>query len=164
MWRGSLGPRLPLLFFSTLGWAPPAVPRVHPSPKLPTPKTDRTVFPLTPVENVWALALNNLLTLPPAYDATQAFLSIEGNRLAAYDLASGLRRWLVTARPEMAPVAGGGFVFLREADSLRALHAGDGSIAWELPLAAKLAVHPVWDNGWLVVALDTGEIRALRDV
>jgi outer membrane protein assembly factor BamB len=119
---------------------------------------------LTPVENVWVLALNNLLTLPPTYDGTQAFLSIEGNRLAAYDLTSGSRSWMVTAQPEMAPVAGGGLVFLREADSLRALHAGDGSVAWELPLAEKLAIHPVWDNGWLVLALATGEIRALRDV
>src|SRR3954471_15877954 len=98
MWRVSLVRCLLMLLFATSVWAQPAVPRVHPSPKLPTPKTDRTVFPLTPVENVWALALNNLLTLPPAYDATQAFLSIEGNRLAAYDLASGLRRWLVAAR------------------------------------------------------------------
>jgi outer membrane protein assembly factor BamB len=119
---------------------------------------------LTPVENVWVLALNNLLTLPPAYDGTQAFLSIEGNRLAAYDLTSGSRSWMVTAQPEMAPVAGGGLVFLREADSLRALRAGDGSVAWELPLAEKLAINPVWDNGWLVLALATGEIRALRDI
>jgi outer membrane protein assembly factor BamB len=120
------------------------------------------VQPLTPTQNVWALALNNALTMPPAYEGTEAFLSIEGDRVVAYDLTSGLRRWIVAARPEIAPVAGGGVVFIREADRLRALRASDGSVAWELPLAEKLAVHPVWDNGWLVLALATGEIRALR--
>jgi hypothetical protein len=144
-------------------WAQPPVPRTIPSPAPPTRKVDRTVPPLTPVDQVWALGLNNLLTQPPAYDGAQAFLSIEGNHLTAYDLRSGVRQWLVTAQPEMAPVAGGGFVFLREADSLKALRAADGSIAWALPLSEKLAVHPVWDNGWLVIALATGEIRALRD-
>jgi outer membrane protein assembly factor BamB len=144
--------------------AQPFSPRPYPSPRPSTPKNDRIVPPLTPVENVWVLALNNLLTLPPAYDGVQAFLSIEGNRLAAYDLTSGARSWMVTAQPDMAPVAGGGLVFLREADSLRALHAGDGSPAWELPLSEKLVINPVWDNGWLVLALATGEIRALRDV
>ena len=117
-----------------------------------------------PVENVWALALNNLLTMPPAFTASQAFFSIEGDRLVAYDLAAGTRQWMVTARPEMPPVAGPDLVFVREPDALKALHAADGSIAWELPLADKLAVHPVLDNGWLIIALATGEIRALRAV
>jgi hypothetical protein len=162
--RPSLACCVLALSVATSGKAQPLVPKPHPTPRPPTPKTDRSLPPLTPVENVWVLALNNLLTLPPAYDGTNACYSIEGNRLAAYDLTSGSRSWMVTAQPEMAPVAGGGLVFLREADSLRALHVGDGSLAWELPLADKLAVHPVWDNGWLVLALATGEIRALRDV
>jgi outer membrane protein assembly factor BamB len=149
---------------STSAWGQPLVPKPYPSPRPSTAKTDRSVPPLTPVENVWVLALNNLLTLPPAYDGTQVFLSIEGNRLVAYDLTSGSRSWMVAAQPEVAPVAGGGLVFVREPDSIRALHAGDGSVAWELPVAEKLAIDPVWDNGWLVLSLATGEIRALRDV
>jgi outer membrane protein assembly factor BamB len=127
-----------------------------------TPKANRTPSPLTPVENIWGLALNNGLTMPPAYEGTLAFLSIEGDRLVAYDLLTGMQRWMVAARPAMAPVAGGGLVYIRGADTLRALRAGDGTVAWEIPLADKLAVHPVWDNGWLVVALATGEVRALR--
>ena len=143
-------------------WAQPPAPKPHPGPKPATAKIDRTPPPLTPIENVWGLALNNALTMPPAYEGALAFLSIEGDRLVAYDLIAGTRKWMVAARPEMAPVAGGGLVFIREAETLRALRAGDGSVAWELPLADKLAVHPVWDNGWLVIALATGEVRALR--
>jgi outer membrane protein assembly factor BamB len=161
-WTGWCGAVAMILSLSTSGAAQPPTPKPHPEPRAAVAKTDRAPTPLTPVENVWGLALNNLLTVPPAYDGTHAFLSIEGDRLVSYDLISGAQRWLVAARPELAPVAGDGLVFIREADRLRALRAADGSVAWELPLADKLAVHPAWDNGWLIVALATGEVRALR--
>lgn len=142
--------------------AQPPTPKPYPPPAARTAKVDRTPQPLTPIENVWGLSLNNALTMPPAFEGPHAYFPIEGDRLVAYDLISGLRKWIVSARPEMPPVAGGGLVFIREADTLRALRGLDGSLAWELPLADKLAIHPVWDNGWLVVALMTGEVRALR--
>ena len=115
-----------------------------------------------PVETVWALALNNALTMPPAYEGTQAFFPIEGDRLVAYDLMSGKQTWTVTARPTMSPVAGGGLLYMLEADTIKALKVGDGSVAWELPFADKLAVDPVWENGWLFVASASGAVRALR--
>src|ERR1700742_4771635 len=85
-------------------------------------KVDKTTLPLTPVETVWGLALNNTLTMAPAYQGRLAFIPIEGDRLVAYDLVTGRQQWLVTAHPELPPVAGDGFVFLREAGKLRALH------------------------------------------
>ena len=111
---------------------------------------------------VWTLALSNQLTVPPAYDATRVYFALEGDRIAAYDIVSGERQWLVTARPQMQPVAGDGLLFLVEPDALTALNAVDGSVAWQLPFAEKLAVVPVWDNGWLVLATATGEVLAFR--
>jgi outer membrane protein assembly factor BamB len=149
---------------SASAWAQPPAPKPFPVPvpRAATAKIDRTPLSLTPVENVWGLPLNGPLTGAPAYDGTRAFFAIEGDRLAAYDLIEGTRQWLITAHPEMAPVAGDGFVFIREADRLLALRSSDGAIAWQLPIADKLAVHPVWDNGWLILALASGEVRALR--
>jgi outer membrane protein assembly factor BamB len=143
-------------------WAQPPTPRSHPTPKPRTAKVDRTPFPLMPIDTVWALALNNTLTWPPAYEGTHAFLAIDGDRLVAYDLISGTQEWTVTARPLMEPVAGDGLLFILEADVLKALHVADGSVAWQIPLSDTLTVHPVWDNGWLIVASDSGEIGALR--
>jgi len=142
--------------------AQPISPRPHPVPAAAKVKVDNTPVPLMPVETVWVLGLNSLLTMPPAYDGRLGFFPIEGDRLAAYDLLSGTRQWIIDARPAKAPVAGGGLVFLVETGALRALHTGDGSIAWELPMADPLATHPVWDNGWLVIATAAGEIRAFR--
>jgi outer membrane protein assembly factor BamB len=106
--------------------------------------------------------LNNLLTVPTAYDETHAFFSIEGDRLVAYELTTGKQSWLVSARPIVEPAAGDGLLFVIAADTITALRAADGSVAWTLPIADKPAVGPVWDNGWLIVGTDGGELRALR--
>ena len=115
-----------------------------------------------PVDTVWGLALNNALTAPPVFDGTLAFFPIEGDRLVAYDLLSGTQKWIATERPLMQPAAGNGLLFLLEADTLKALRAADGTVEWELPFADTPAVPPVWDNGWLVLALASGEVRAYR--
>jgi outer membrane protein assembly factor BamB len=138
------------------------MPRPHPEPTVRTRRVDTTPPPLTPVETVWGLALNNALVAPPAFDGTQAFFSLEGDRFVAYDLISGTRQWMITARPTMAPVAGGGLIYMIDAATLKAIRTADGSVAWELPFADALAVHPVWDNGWLILAAASGEVRALR--
>jgi outer membrane protein assembly factor BamB len=136
-------------------------PRPHPLPA--APKVERveavSLFPIAPV---WTLALGSQLTVPPAYDAARAFFSLEDDRLVAYDIVSGERRWLVTARPQLQPVAGDGLLFLVEPETLTALDARDGSVAWQLPFTEKPAVVPVWDNGWLVVATAIGEVLAFR--
>lgn len=117
---------------------------------------------LFPVHTIWTLALNSQLTVPPAYDATRGYFALERQRLVAYDLTTGSRRWLVTANPQMELAVGEELVFLVETATLTALHAADGSVAWKLPLAEKLTVPPVWDNGWLVAATSGHEILAFR--
>jgi len=126
------------------------------------PKIDRTLPSLFPATPVWSLPLNNELTAPPAYDETTVFFPIEGDRIAAYEIVSGAQKWLAPLRSQMQPAVGGGLLFLIDAEKLSALKATDGSIAWQLPFTEKLAVRPVWDNGWLVLATEPGEILALR--
>jgi outer membrane protein assembly factor BamB len=113
---------------------------------------------------IWTLALNNQLTAPPAYDATHAYFPIEGDRVVAYELASGAQAWVVSARPQVAPATGGGLLFIVERDLLTALGTSDGQVAWQLPFAEKLAVAPVWDTGWLVVATNDGAVLAFRAI
>jgi len=139
-----------------------SAPRVFPEPIVRSPKADRILWPLFPIQPLWTLALNNLLTAPTAYDDTHAFFSIEGDRLVAYDIATGKQSWLVSARPLVEPTAGNGLVFVVEAGKITALRAADGSVAWTLPVPSTPAVRPVWDNGWLIVGTDAGELLALR--
>jgi outer membrane protein assembly factor BamB len=126
------------------------------------PKSERAPISLFPTVPVWTLALGSQLTVPPAYDDARAFFSLENDRIVAYDIVSGAQAWLVTARPQLQPAAGGGFLFVVEPEALTALDARDGSVAWQLPFTEKLAVAPVWDNGWLVVSTAVGEVLAFR--
>jgi outer membrane protein assembly factor BamB len=126
------------------------------------PKPDRTPLLLFPTRQIWTLPLNNQLVVPPGYDATRAFFSLEGGRIVCYELLSGTQQWLVTAHPKMEPVTGDGLLFLVEPDTLTALHVEDGTRAWQLPFAETLVVRPVWDNGWLVVATSAGSLLAFR--
>lgn len=118
-----------------------------------------SLFPLRPV---WTLALNNQITVPPAYRDNLGVFAIEHDRLVAYDLTTGLRKWLVAARPQTPLAIGDGLVFISEPEALRAVRTTDGSTAWTLPLPEKLSVPPVWDNGWLVVVTEAGELIAFR--
>ena len=126
------------------------------------PKIDRTLPSLFPVTPVWTQPLNNELTAPPAYDDTTVFFPIEGDRVVAYESVSGAQKWLVPVGSQMEPAVGDGLLFLVGGEKVSALKASDGSIAWQLPFAETLAVRPVWDNGWLVLATEPGEILALR--
>jgi outer membrane protein assembly factor BamB len=123
---------------------------------------DRTPLAFFPIETMWTLALNNSLTATPAYDSFRAFFPLEGDRLAAYELATGNRLWLIDLHTTFEPATGDDFVFVIKTGSLAALRASDGSVAWELPLSETAAVPPVWDNGWLLVSTTSGDVLALR--
>ena len=109
----------------------------------------------------WSLALNNALTVVPAFEDGYGYFPIEGDRIAAYDLESGTLRWLTAGQPTSPPAAGGGLLFLEQADRLTALRADDGSVGWEVPLSGPLAVPLVFANGW-VLACTTDAVLAYR--
>ena len=60
------------------------------------------------------------------------------------------------------PATGDGLVFVAGQDRLTALKEDTGSVAWQLPFAAALAVPLVWDNGWLIAADTEGSLFAFR--
>jgi outer membrane protein assembly factor BamB len=123
------------------------------------PVAARSLFPVRPL---WSLPLNNQLAVAPVYDDRQGYFAIERDRIAAYELNTGTRTWLVSASPVMPLAAGEALVFVVEAEALRALRADDGSTAWSVPFAEALAAPPVWDNGWLVVATALNDVLAFR--
>ena len=111
---------------------------------------------------MWTLALNNQLTVPAVYDNQNAYFSIAGDRLVSYDFATGMQQWLVTARPRLRPAVGDSLIFSVEPELLVARHVSDGSVAWQLAMTDPVAIPPVWDNGWLVVATTGNTILAFR--
>jgi len=119
-------------------------------------------LPLFPLRTRWTLALNAPLAAPPAFAATRAFFPIEGGRLVAYDLAAGTRRWLISIETTIEPTAAEDLVFVPVADSIVGLNADDGSVAWRVSFADRLATPLVYDGGWLIAATKSGSLLAYR--
>ncbi|HEY2908207.1 MAG TPA: PQQ-binding-like beta-propeller repeat protein [Vicinamibacterales bacterium] len=117
---------------------------------------------LFPIRPLWTLALNSQITVAPAFDGSIGYFSIDGGRVVAYDLVPGTQKWIIDAQPDIEPAAGGGFLFTVESGLLTARRSVDGSIEWQVPLSAELAVPAVWDNGWLITVTKNREISALR--
>jgi len=117
---------------------------------------------LFPSRQVWTLALNSQITVPPAFDRERAYFGVAGDRLVCYRLLDGTQEWLVSAQALTQSAVGDVLIFTPEPGALVARRIADGSIAWELPLRDTLAVPPVWDVGWLVAATTEGSILAFR--
>jgi outer membrane protein assembly factor BamB len=118
--------------------------------------------PLVPLRPVWTLALNSYLIEPPAYDQAHGYFAIEGDRVAAYDVVSGTRLWLIEARPLLALVAADDLVYIVETNALTALGAADGSVAWRASLTDTFATRPGAGGGWLVGVTRKGSVTAFR--
>jgi outer membrane protein assembly factor BamB len=119
---------------------------------------------LFPTRPAWSLALNSALAAPVGAGGTRAYIPIEGDRLAAYDLTDGRLLWIAAVKPQSQPVVGDGLIFILEPGGLTARRDADGSVAWQLPFPETLAAPLLWDTGWLVAATSSGTVLAFRAV
>jgi len=117
-----------------------------------TAATVKKTYSPFPSRTHWSLSLNNNLTARPAFDGASGYFPIEGDRIAAYELNQGTLLWVISAATKSAPAVGGDLLFLDLGASIAARKTGDGSLAWEIPFAEKLAAPLVFANGWLFAA------------
>jgi outer membrane protein assembly factor BamB len=127
-------------------------------------KRDATALSTFPLQAVWTLSLNAQLAVgaAPAFEGSRGFFPLDDHRIVAYDLAAGEQMWLANASPTMTPAAGGDLLFFAQPGGVGALRIADGSVAWSFELPDALAVPPVFDNQWLIIATVHGEVVALR--
>jgi outer membrane protein assembly factor BamB len=138
--------------------------RPFPAPKPARTRSDSTPLSLFPIRPLWTLELNTDLRAlaAPVFDKTHAFFPIEGDRIVAYDLVTGEQMWIVPISATGRPAASPDLLFVVESASLDAVRVADGSTAWHLPFAERLAAPLAWDNGWLVAATIEGNVLAFR--
>ena len=110
---------------------------------------------------MWTLVLDHL-RVAPVYSGSHVYFSIDDGRFLSYDLNDGTSEWAVQAKPDMAPAAGQGLIFLVEVGHLSARSQADGSLIWQVPWSESLSIPPVWDNEWLVLATRAGTVVAFR--
>jgi outer membrane protein assembly factor BamB len=125
-------------------------------------RPDTTPLSLFPLRTLWTLTLDARLRVAPVYTGSHAYFSTDDGRLLSYDLSDGTPEWTVQAKPDLAPVAGQGLIFLVEDGHLSARSQADGSLVWQAPWSESLSTPPVWDNEWLVLATKAGTVVAFR--
>jgi len=121
-----------------------------------------SALPLFPVRPLWTIPLGASLAAPPAFDRSRGYLSLDDGRFVAFDLQLGVEIWTETVSTQSQPAVGDDLLFIVEADALSARRASDGTLAWQQLLAEPLAAAPIWDNGWLILAEQSGTVVALR--
>ena len=140
---------------------PPPVPAAR-AVKQTRSADDKTPLALFPVVPIWSLPLNGVLTAPPGFRGSFGVFALEGERIAAYDLAKGSRLWLTTIATQVEPAIGENEVFIADDAGISALSLSSGEVVWHQPFDGELAVAPVVDRDRLILATSDGDVIALR--
>ncbi|HEX7085364.1 MAG TPA: PQQ-binding-like beta-propeller repeat protein [Vicinamibacterales bacterium] len=125
------------------------------------PQASRDLLNLHPALQV---ALNAQPSAPAAFDATAAYVPLQGSRLVAVDLETGQVRWSADLEVTQAPAVTSGLVIVATAGALAGLDAATGAERWRVGIAAGLAAPPLADTGWVLASLASGELLALRAI
>src|SRR5689334_20545317 len=100
----------------------------------------------------------------PAYDDHQFFVAFKGNKLGAYSAFTGDPTWTVAEIPTVQQplVVESGRLYLIGDGDVQALDTSSGKALWHGVLGGTASTRPIAKAGWLIVALESGELRALR--
>ncbi len=140
---------------------PGATPAVAP-PVAPPAAGPATTLPFFPLRVRWAADLDGPPAAPAVTDGTRVFVPLSTGTLVAVDAETGATRWKAEVSTALRPAADSGHVYVVAGDALQALDAGSGAAAWRVPLPAPVSAPLVARAGWVLAALETGEIVALR--
>lgn len=108
------------------------------------------------------VALKTQPGAPPAYDATSAYVPLQGARLVAVDLETGRIRWSTEVEVAQAPAVTSGVLIVATADALIGLDTAQGTERWRIAIPHPLSAPPLGDTGWVLASLESGELLALR--
>ena len=121
---------------------------------------------LLPMEPLWTAptVLSAAPAAPPVYDAGHIFVALRDGHVTAVNVADGDVVWeVVHPDPVVGELAvGGALLYVASRDKLQGLETATGQTRWSIPIEAPLSAPLVWNNGWLIAALDTQILLALR--
>lgn len=123
--------------------------------EVPTPS-------LFPLQERWSTDLKQSALFPPVYDNEQAYVALRDGTLAAVSLVDGSITWSAERLTQVSPTVGDGLVVVADEGILLALRTTDGAVMWSTDLGAAVSAPLVWNGGWLVAALQNGNVVILR--
>ena len=115
-----------------------------------------------PLQTRWTTDLEQPIVAPPAYDDLHAYIPLRDGSLTAVRLDDGQVEWTIEQATEFSPVAGDGVVVVASAHGLIGLRALDAAVLWAVDVGSRVSAPLLWNTGWLVVVLESGEVVTFR--
>ena len=117
---------------------------------------------LLPMEPLWTTVLSASPAAAPVHDAGRIFVALRDGHVTAVNLADGEVVWEVVQHVVGQPAVGGSLLYVASRDELHGLETATGRVRWSIPLEAPLSAPLVWNAGWVIAALETQTLLALR--
>ena len=117
-----------------------------------------------PLQERWSTNLEHSAVAPPVYDDAHAYVPLRNGTLVAVSLADGSLTWTVERPTRFSPTVGDGIVVVAGEEALHGLRANDAAPMWKTDLGAAVSAPLVWNTGWLVAVLESGDVVVLRGV
>jgi outer membrane protein assembly factor BamB len=118
--------------------------------------------PLFPLRVRWTTDLDGPPSATLATDGTRVFVPLTTGGVIAVTAETGALLWKADVSTTVVPAVADGRVYVVGGDALQALDAATGRAVWRAPLATAMSAPVVARSGWVIGALDTGEIVAWR--
>jgi outer membrane protein assembly factor BamB len=125
-------------------------------------KTSPGGLPLFPLRVRWSVDLEAPPAAGVATDNVRLYVPLASGTLVAFDAETGTTRWKVDLTTRVKPAAADERVYVVSGDTLQALDGASGRAVWRVPLPAAVSAPLVARAGWLIAALENGEVLALR--
>jgi len=128
---------------------------------------------LLPLEHKWTVALPGAAVLAPVASAGRIFVALHSSwgidkviaepvgQVIAFSAVDGTELWRVSVEVGTSLNIGKGILFLGSPEGLQGFDASTGRRQWSFSLEAPLSAPLAWNNGWLIAALENGELLAL---
>lgn len=115
-----------------------------------------------PLQERWSTNLGQPAVAPPAYDHDHAYVPLRDGTLSAVTLVDGSIAWSVTRPTHVSPAVGDGIVVVADKEAIFGLRTADATPVWTTDVGAIVSAPLVWNNGWLVAVLQSGDLVVLR--
>jgi outer membrane protein assembly factor BamB len=119
-----------------------------------------SIFPL---QQLYVTALGTPPVTDPAYDDQHYMVAIKGKQIAGWNATTGVLAWVNNDLMPLQPLlTDAGRLYAILDGEIAAFETTGGKPIWRVPSGGAVSAPGISKAGWLIYALDTGELRALR--
>ena len=117
-----------------------------------------------PLQVHWSTDLGQPSVAAPGYDDHRAYVPLRDGSVVAIRLSDGTLAWSIEQPTQLPPAVGAGLVVIASGSRLVGRHAHTGYKVWATDFGSEVSAPLLMTAGWLIAALQNGDVVALRGV